>query len=145
MDAVLAASGRVLGIGVAWTTLWLGFWMIFFGIVGLLDPDSIDPGESAPGMAAIFGPMGLLTGLVFGVMLVRSGKSTGDAPWTPVAGWGLLATAIVQVLYLGHGDAGLAANTLMALLFTAFGCLVTTVWLAIARSRGRRSALPSST
>ena len=145
MDAVLAASRRVLGIGVAWAILWLGFWMILLGIIAVLDPDSIDPGEGALGMAAIFGPMGPLTGMVFGVLLVRSGRSTADAPWIPVAGWGLLATAIVQVLYLGHGDAGLAANTLMALLFTAFGGLVTTVWLAIARSRGRRSALPSST
>jgi hypothetical protein len=87
VDAVPATSRRVLGIGVAWMTLWLGFWMIMLGIIAGLDPDSIDPGEGALGMAA---------------------------------------------------------NTLMALLFTAFGGLVTTVWLAIARSRGRRSALPSS-
>ena len=147
MENVARTSKRVLGIGFAWGSLWLGFWLILLAIVGVVDPDSIDPGEGAVGMAAIFGPMGLLTGVVFGaLLLIRNGnRAAPDVPWTPVVGWGMLATAGVQVLYLGHGDAGLVANTMMALLFTVVGGVVTTAWLAIARSRGRRLALPSST
>jgi hypothetical protein len=38
--------------------------------------------------------------------------------------WGILATAIVQVPYLGHGDAGLVANLSMALLFSGLGGVV---------------------
>ena len=136
MESVARTSRRVLGIGLAWATLWLGFWLILLGIIGVLDPDSIDPGEGAPGMAAIFGPMGPLSGVVFGVLLqLRNGdRSFDDVPGLPVVGWGMLATAGVQVLYLGHGDAGLAANTKMALLFTVIGGIVTTAWLPIART-----------
>ena len=136
MESVARTSRRVLGVGLAWATLWLGFWLILLGIIAVLDPDSIDPGEGAAGMTAIFGPMGLLTGVVFGVLLrMRNGdRSIADVPGVSVVGWGSFATASVQVLYLGHGDAGLAANAMMALLFTAFGGVVTVAWLATARA-----------
>ena len=45
MESVARTSRRVLGIGVAWAALWLGFWLILLGVIGVLDPDSIDPGE----------------------------------------------------------------------------------------------------
>lgn len=72
-------------------------------------------------LVAIFGSMGLLTGVAFGVLVSiwESGRAVIDLPLTRVAGWGILSTAIVQLAYLGHGDAGLPANIKMALLFSA--------------------------
>ena len=49
-----------------------------------------------------------------------------------VAAWGMLGCAIVQLGYLGHGDQGLAANIMMALLFSAVGGVVTLMWLVMA-------------
>ena len=139
VQAVMGTSRRVFGIGVAWAVLWLAFWGIVVGVIAVLDPDSIDPGEPLM-FVAIFGPMGLLTGIAFGILLTirEHGRTARDLPLMRAAGWGILSTAIVQVAYLGHGDAGLAANIKMALLFAAFGGVVTTAWLVMARrwSRG---------
>jgi hypothetical protein len=135
----MGTSRRVFGIGVVWAVLWLAFWGIVAGVIAVLDPDSIDPGEPLM-FVFVFGPMGLLTGVAFGILLTirEKGRIVVDLPMARVAGWGILSTAVVQLAYLGHGDAGLAANIMMALLFAAFGGVVTAVWLVMARrwSRG---------
>jgi hypothetical protein len=52
----------ILGIGVSWGLLWLAIMAGIMGIIGIVDPDSIDPGE--PQMfLLVFGPMGLLSEL----------------------------------------------------------------------------------
>ena len=91
--------------------------------------------------------MGLLSGVAFGVLLFIDSRSRPSVDLSPgrVAGWGILASFIVQLAYLGHGDLGLAANLKTALLFSASGGLVTLVWLVMARSwLHRRSSLSSS-
>lgn len=136
---------RVLGVGVAWAILWTALWAAAGAIIGVVDPDSIDPGEEWM-FLVVFGPMGLLTGAVLGAFLAtrERGRALAELAVPRVVGWGILATAVVQVLYLGHGDQGLAANAGMALLFCAVGGLVTTVGLAALRGwsrwRGGRSA-----
>lgn len=129
----------VLGIGLAWAVLWTAFWTIVGGIIGIVDPDSIDPGEGWM-FLVVFGPMGLLTGAVLGVLLSVRDRDRTPVEWSlpRVVGWGILATAVVQALYLGHGDQGLAANAGMALLFCLVGGLVTAVWLAALRAWSRR-------
>ena len=74
------------------------------------------------------------------------GRADTELSLTRVIGWGALGSAIVQLAYLGHGDQGLAANIKMALLFCAFGGVVTMGWLVMARRWAhRRSSLqPSS-
>jgi hypothetical protein len=52
-------------------------------------------------------------------------------------GLGIVATAIVQLVYLGHGDQGLAANLSTAALFSIVGGIVTIAWLGIDRIRNR--------
>jgi hypothetical protein len=127
---------RVLGIGVSWALVWLVCWTLVAAVSGAVDPDSIDPGEGWM-FFLVFGPMGVLTGIVFGALL--SWRRQPGAPGAAgpalivVVGNGLLATALVQVLYLGHGDQGLFANVMMALLFTAIGGAVTAAWLPAER------------
>jgi hypothetical protein len=128
---------RLIGVALTWAVLWLTLWSIVGVIIGLADPDSLDPEEGAL-ILVIFGPMGLFTGVVFGLLLSIGARGTigVDRPAWRVAALGVAATAIVQVAYLGHGDQGLAANIKMALLFSAIGGVVTTGWLALARRCG---------
>lgn len=46
---------------------------------------------------------------------------------------GVAATAIVQVGFLNHGDAGLVNNISVAGLFCVFGAVVTALWYGGAR------------
>ena len=136
---------RVLGIGVTWAFLWLVLWAMVGVIIGIADPDSIDPGD-ASGLMIVFGSMGLLTGISFGSILSFGGRDRAivDLPLIRAVASGILACAIVQVAYLGHGDQGLIANIKMALLFSAIGGIVTVVWLVIAQRWLRRHRVASS-
>ncbi len=140
MNDAIGSLRRVLGLAVIWAILWLAFWTIVIGIIWIVDPDSIDPGEGPMLIVVILGPMGLLSGLAVAglVSMQRRAGTAIDLSLIRVAGWGVLGSAIVQVAYLGHGDAGLAANIKMALLFSAFGGVVTLVWFLMARTWLRR-------
>jgi hypothetical protein len=131
---------RVLGIGLAWAILWTTLWAIVVVIIGIVDPDSIDPGEGPMVAVAILGPMGLLSGVAFGALssIVAHGRTSADLSLMRAAALGILGSAIVQLAYLGHGDQGLAANIKMALLFSVIGGGITVVWLVISRSWSRR-------
>lgn len=138
-DNVISTLRRVFGIGVTWAIVWLSFWTIVGGSIAVVDPDSIDPGEGSM-FIVIFGSMGFFSGIAFGILLsiAGRGRTITDLSLARVAAWGMLGCAIVQVGYLGHGDQGLAANIQMALLFSAFGGLVTTVWILMARKWSHR-------
>ncbi len=122
--------------------------MIVGVIIGIVDPDSIDPGEGPVVVAAIIGPMGLFSGVAFAILLsiTGNGRADFDVSLTRAAGCGVLGSAVVQLAYLGHGDLGLAANIKMALLFCVVGGVVAMVWLGMARrwSHWRSSPQPSS-
>ena len=123
---------RAAGLGLAWGTLWVIVGMAVATTIGIADPDSIDPGDMS-GLAMIAGSMGVLSGVVFALLSARA--DSVPAAWSipRVALWGTLATAIVQVAYLGHGDAGLVANIQMALVFCAVGGVIAVAWLVLAR------------
>jgi len=102
----------ILRTSLAWASLWLVLWAIVAAIIRVIDPDSFDPGEGPMLMVAILGPMGLFTRVAFGILLTigSHGIRTVERSVIRVAGCGILGTAIVQMPYLGHGDAGVAAN-----------------------------------
>jgi hypothetical protein len=131
---------RVLGIGVGWGIVWLACWAIVITVIGIFDPDSIDPGEGPMVMLTILGPMGFLSGVAVGTLLTIGARGrTAVHPSVVRSGWqGFLGTAIVQMAYLGHGDAGLLANLRMALLFSVIGSVVTVACLFLARTWSRR-------
>ena len=132
---------NVVGIAVVWGLVWLAAWLAVCGTAGLVDPDSLDPGEWE-GLLLVMTPMGFLTGLVFALFVSRAarGAPAVTLPTVQRVGWGMLATAFVQVFYLGHGDAGPLSNLGQASLFTVGGGLVTLAWGWIA---GRFEALRS--
>jgi len=136
----------ILRTSLAWASLRLVLWALVAGIIRVIDPDSFDPGEGPLLMAAILGPMGLFTGVAFGILLAigSHGIPTLEPSMIRVAGCGILGTASVQLPYLGHGDVGVAANIKMALLFCVAGGMVTMAWLAMARWSSHRRSLPQS-
>lgn len=135
---------RVVGIGLLWGLLWLALMMIVGVIVGIANPDTIDAGEGWQAVL-VLGPMGLFTGIAFALLLSLGAARSSGSSVMRAAGCGILATAIVQLAYLGHGDAGLVANLQMATLFSIVGGLVATMWLGVSRgwSQWRSSRQPA--
>jgi hypothetical protein len=125
---------RILSISLTWGCLWLLSATLLFLALAILDPHSIDDGE-VEGAIFILGPMGILTGFAFAFLILIGSEITkgSDLSLIRAISWGFVGSAIVQVFYLGHGDSGLAANIGMALLFSAFGGLVSSIWLVLAR------------
>jgi hypothetical protein len=117
---------RLLTIAVTWASLWFATMAAIMLAIGIVDPDSIDPGEPLQAVF-VFGPMGLLSGLAFALFV---------GAWLParsvagVVALGFLGSALAQVPFLGHGDNGLLANVFLALMFAVIGGLVTLVWQA---------------
>jgi hypothetical protein len=124
---------RIVRIALTWSFLWLLFAALMVIALGIIDPDSIDEGE-IQGAIIIFGPMGVLTGLAFAFLLSIAGRGTGvfDLSLFRALAWGVLGSALVQIGYLGHGDAGLAANIGMALAFSTFGGIISVIWYFLA-------------
>ena len=139
---VRSMARAMIGPAMGWAALWLLGWVAICGTIALVDPDSIDPGDWE-GLLLVMAPMGLLSGTAFLILtaLASRGAPAREPSVRGAVMWGMLGTAIVQVGYLGHGDAGLAANLGMALMFSVFGGLVTIAWLLI----GRRWSLWRST
>ena len=134
VDARPDMARRVAGIALSWGLLWFAAWLVVCGTIGVVDPDSLDPGDWE-GLLSVMTPMGLFIGLVFALLVSRAarGASAATLPSVQLVGWGMLATAIVQVFYLGHGDAGLLSNLAQAAMFSVGGGLVTLVWCWFAR------------
>ncbi len=148
MDKTVQMLRHALGIGLVWTLVW-GLFLVIVGLaIAIAQPHSIGPGEGPLVAAAVLGPMGLFSGIAFGILLKLGGRgrTSLEQPLTRVVAWGVLGTAIVQLAYLDHGDLGLVANIQEALLFSAFGGLVTIVWFLMARgwSQWRATARSSA-
>ena len=125
---------RILVIALTWDVVWSLFALCFGVVLGVMDPESIAPGEAADALL-ILGSMGALSGLAFASLssLGRWGATPSDLSFVRAVANGVLGTAIVQIAYLNHGDAGLLANVKMALVFCAFGGVITAAWVAAVR------------
>jgi len=124
---------RIVSIALTWSLLWVVFAALSATVLGLIDPDSIDEGE-IQGAIFILGPMGILTGLAFAflVSLAIKRASSFDLSLFRTRAWVVLGSALVQTGYLGHGDAGLVANLGMAVVFSAFGGIISVFWYFLA-------------
>ena len=100
MRAFLRKCRGILGVAITWGTIWgLVFALIAF-VVGAIDPDSIDPGETrlrVAGMGAVFGAV---SGVVFGILLsvAERKKTLRELSLARVALWGAVATAVYPLL-----------------------------------------------
>lgn len=80
---------RIIRIGLIWGQIWYAVWVAVGTVIALVDPDSIDPGESPLVVGGIFGLMGLLSGLTFGLLLALGdrGRTISDLSLSRATMW----------------------------------------------------------
>jgi len=98
MKAVLRKLRGVMGIGLAWGILWAAISAAVGLVIGVTDPDSIDPGDA--GIPLAMGIVGLVSGVCFGILLsfAESRKKILDLSLTRAALWGILGSAALPLL-----------------------------------------------
>jgi hypothetical protein len=108
----------VMGIGLIWGMAWAAIGAVLSTVVGVVDPDSIDPGEGPVRVGAILGMVGLVSGVAFGALMAiaESGRAILSISLRRAAMWGVLSSAAFplltqrqdQVLTLCHIGAAVA-------------------------------------
>lgn len=132
MTSFLRKLRGIVSIGLTWGTLW-GFLMFLTGlIIGIVDPDSIDPGESPVVIGAILGGMGLVCGALFGILLsvAERRKTIAELSVVRAGVWGAIAAA--APLLLGPGPNG------MVVILCPLGAAFAAGSVALARRADRR-------
>lgn len=100
MNTLFRKLRGLLGVGLTWGTLWAAVTVAIAGVIGMLDPDSIDPGEGPLLAGAIIGLQGVVAGVGFGLLLsfAEARKAILEFSRVRVAVWGLLASAALPLL-----------------------------------------------
>ena len=134
VNSLLRKLRGALGIGLTWGVLWAAIGFLTGVIIGIVDPDSIDPGESPLIAGAIVGVVGFISGVGFSVLLslTEARKSIRDLSPARAALWGMLGAAALPLL------TGMPNQ--LALITCPLGAVFAGVSVAIAR-RGERREL----
>ena len=100
MRAFLRKCRGILGVAITWGAMWGAVFALIAFVVGIIDPDSIDPGETPLRIAGLGAVFGAVSGVVFGVLLaVAEGRKTlRDLSLARVALWGAVATAVFPLV-----------------------------------------------
>lgn len=100
MNTLLRKLRDVIGIGLTWGMVWTAIGAVLSIVVGVVDPDSIDAGEGPIRVGAILGGVGLISGVLFGILLslAESGRAILNISLIRVAMWGILDSAAVPLL-----------------------------------------------
>ena len=99
-NALLRKTRGLLGIGITWAIVWALFAIVNGFAIGLVQPDSIDPGEGPLLVGRIIGLIGFLSGLSFGLLLAlgERRKTLLNLSLNRVALWGMLGAAAPLLL-----------------------------------------------
>ena len=100
MRSFLRKCRGALGLGLMWSVTWAAIFALLGVIIGVVDPDSIDPGEEPLRIAWIGGVFGFISGTGFGALLsIAEGRRMlrGLSLWR-AALWGALGTAAFPLL-----------------------------------------------
>lgn len=89
-----------MGVGLTFGLMWAAFIAVIGVVIGVVDPDSIDPGEGPLVAGAIIGFNGFVAGVAFGILLSLSAtrKNILDLSLIRVAALGALAGAALPLL-----------------------------------------------
>ena len=100
MGTLLRKLDGLIGVGLTWGILWAAIMVVIGMIIGVVDPDSIDPGEGLLRGGAIVGFQGFVAGVGFGILLsfAEIRKTILDLSLIRVAVWGMLASAALPFL-----------------------------------------------
>jgi len=127
MRAVLRKCRGALGLGLTWSVAWAAIFALLAVVVGVVDPDSIDPGEGPLRVAGIGAVFGLISGAGFGLLLsMAEGRKMlrGLSVWR-AALWGALGTAAFPLLT--------SVDNRMLYLVCPIGAALAASWVAIAK------------
>ena len=100
MRAFLRKCRGILGVAVTWGAMWAVVFALIAFVIGLIDPDSVDPGESGLRIARIGAVFGAVSGISFGIILsvAERRKTLRELSLARVALWGAVATAVYPLL-----------------------------------------------
>jgi hypothetical protein len=100
MRAFLRKCRGMLGVAITWGAVWAAVFALIAFVIGIFDPDSIDPGEGPLPISGIGAVFGAVSGIVFGVLLALAErrKTLEDLSLIRVALWGAVATAVYPLL-----------------------------------------------
>lgn len=131
MRALLRKCRGALVMGAIWSAVWAAIFGALFLVIGLLDPDSIDPGEGPLRAVWIGAVFGLVSGTAFGVVLsLAEGRKgiRGLSIWR-AALWGAVGTAAFPLLT--------AVDNRMVYLVCPIGAALAATWVALAKKAER--------
>jgi hypothetical protein len=127
-----------LGIGLTWGIRWGALTVVMGLIIGVVDPDSIDPGEGPLVAGRIIGFVGFLSGFTFALLLSFAEqwrKTILDLSLIRVVLWGAVGAA-APLLLTGMPDG-------MVVITSPLGAAFASASVAIAPRAERRDALAS--
>jgi hypothetical protein len=136
MNTLLRKLRGMLGVGITWAVGW-GIVMFILGtIIGIVDPDSIDPGEEPWRLALMVSTVGFISGSAFALILssAERRKSVKDLSTWRAALWGALGGAALPLLTTMNDSVLL--NTI------PLGAIFAASTVAIARRAALREAEP---
>ena len=100
MRAFLRKCRAILGVAFTWGAVWGAVFALIALAVGVIDPDSIDPGETPLRIAGLGAVFGVVSGIVFGVLLsvTERRKTLRELSLVRVALWGAVAAAVFPLV-----------------------------------------------
>lgn len=134
MRTFLRRCRGALGFGVTWGVAWAAIFGALGLIIGVVDPDSIDPGEEPIRIAWIGALLGFVSGGAFAVLLsLADGRKTiRRLSLSRAALWGALGSAVFPLLT--------PANNSMLLFICPIGAALAAGSVAIARRAELRAS-----
>lgn len=128
----IAGAGR---LAAAWFAFWAGFWTLFFSMLAVADPGSVDPGEPAA-FVKVFSLPGLASGLCWAACEALAPRPGGTARASPLRSAALGAfAAAMPVLAMGK----FSQILVLAPVGAAIGAVLAFVARSGARTRDGRS------
>ena len=100
MNAILRKLRGMLGMGLTWGVGWGMVLFIIGSIIGVVDPDSIDPGEEPWRMSLLVASVGFVSGSLFALIFSRAErrKSIRNLSVLRATLWGALGGAALPLL-----------------------------------------------
>lgn len=100
MNNVLRKLRGMLGMGITWGVGWAIVMFIIGTIIGIVDPDAIDPGEEPWRLAGVVSLVGFLSGTAFAAIFAGAERRRKIRELSVLrsAFWGALGGAVLPLL-----------------------------------------------
>jgi hypothetical protein len=100
MRAFLRRCRGVLGMGLTWSVAWAALFFALGVVIGIFDPDSIDPGEEPYRIAQIGAIVGCVAGTGFGLLISfgEARKKLLNLSLARAGLWGAVASSLLPLL-----------------------------------------------